>query len=72
MNDELVYALLALALHWWLGWRAGQKLRRYNPEWGGEQEAAALIGVFFFGVFFWVMATLVVHYETNGSLFGKE
>ena len=73
MNDELVYALLSLALYWGLGWKAGQKLRRYGGRrWDGEDEVGALLGAFFFGAFFWVVAALVIHFKTKGSLFGKE
>lgn len=72
MNDELVYALLALALYWGLGWRAGQKLRKHHTKWCGDAEISAMLGIFFGGVLFWAIASLYIRYQTRGSLFGKE
>lgn len=71
MNIDLVLALLSLALHWWLGWRASQKLREYNAKWDGEAEISAMFGTLFFGVFFWVATTLFIRFQNHGSLFGK-
>lgn len=70
MNDELVYALIALGLHWWAGWHA-MKMVKHNcdRQWDGADE---LFGVFFmivFGVAAWIVMLI---YNRETSIFGGD
>ncbi len=83
MNDELVYALLGLALYWWVGWIAIRCDFRHD-RWpnarnlGGEMILAGL--VFFVGGFlgivtwweYWLVPRLKSWYDSGGRIFGRD
>ncbi len=71
MHDELVYALIGLGLHWWMGWRAMRKLRREIKDWGTDTEVSAIIIVFFGGIFVYPLLMVINYYENHDSIFGK-
>lgn len=72
MHDELVYALLALFVHWWLGWRAMKSLRREAHGWRGDDEVAAVIGLILFGSFIFLVVTAIDYYQNHGSIFADK
>ncbi len=49
MNNELVYALLGLGVHWWLGiWAAGMLIRRRPEDWRKIEDELVMLGMVFF------------------------
>ena len=58
MNDELIYALIALSLHWWLGWRGMRWHRSREMYWNRADDLAGLLLVIVLGVLVWVCAKI--------------
>ena len=73
MNDELVYALLALSLHWWLGWKVARTIAKGSGFVDLGEELMMVTMIFFFGSFMFITAyggwILRDYYRDHGSLF---
>ncbi len=55
MNDELIYALIGLGLHWWVGWRTAKAMARRSKFSDVAEELAVLLFMFMFGSFMFVI-----------------
>jgi len=69
MNDELIYALVALGIHWYSGYWGTKKLYRSMRHWDGANEFLSIFGVLILGIIMIPWALLLERWETKGSWF---
>ncbi len=79
MNDELVYALIALGVYWWMGWKGAKAMIRDHPYgWRNLSDqmglllmafiTGALMGLFVF-LIVGVMPAMQRWWDNGGRIF---
>ncbi len=79
MNDELVYALLGLIAHWWVGVQGAKAMIRYDAkEWDVLEMQLILCGMVFVAgslvafltfMSYWVIPRINAWYDAGGRIF---